>query len=218
MSKPGSTFILQGALVSVAPDNPRPTVIAFQYNPASLRRGIQPQQVGGEENDRSEAIRFTGAPVQTVSVEIELDATDKLNQSDPSAAEYGTLPQLAALELLVYPTLDQVNQNQTQLAAGVLEVAPLTAPRLLFVWGSKRVLPVRLESYEITEEIFDSMLRPIHAIVQLSMRVLNYSDLDTSNHEYYEFMAYQQNLVSMAASAAQPQNPDRTIGNQTSSL
>lgn len=218
MSKPGSSFILRGALVSVPPNDQKPAVITFQYNPSSLRRGIQPQQVGGEENDRSEAIRYTGAPVQTISVEIELDATSQLNRGETSASEYGTLPQLSLLELLAYPSLTQVNQNQSQLAGGTLEVAPMTAPRLLFVWGAKRVLPVRLQNYEITEEIFDSMLRPIHAIVQLTMRVLNYSDLDSSNHEYYEFMTYQQNLVTMAASAQQQQNPDAVIGVRTSSL
>lgn len=218
MSKPGSSFILRGALVSVPPNDQKPVVIAFQYNPSSLRRGIQPQQVGGEENDRSEAIRYTGAPVQTISVEIELDATSQLNRGESSASEYGTLPQLSLLELLAYPSLAQVNQNQSQLSGGTLEVAPMTAPRLLFVWGAKRVLPVRLQNYEITEEIFDNMLRPIHAIVQLNMRVLNYSDLDSSNHEYYDFMTYQQNLVTMAASAQQQQNPDATVGVRTSTL
>jgi hypothetical protein len=193
-------------------------VIAFQYNPASLRRSIQPQQVGGEENDRSEAVRFTGAPVQTITVEIELDATDQLANGDSVAQEYGVLPQLSSIELLVYPTLSQINQNQTALANGTMEVAPLTAPRLLFVWGAKRVLPVRLNSYEITEEIFDRYLRPIRATLQLSMRVLNYSDLDAGNHEYYEFMTYQQNMSTMAAAQGEVSNPDAVIGVSTASL
>jgi hypothetical protein len=213
-----SVYILSGALVAVSNSDPSPNVIAFQYNPSSLRRSIQPRQVGGEENDRSEAIRFTGAPVQTVTVEIELDATDQLDAGDAVAEDLGVLPQLSALELLAYPTLDQINQNQGLLANGTMEVAPLTAPRILFVWGAKRVLPVRLSSYEITEEIFDRYLRPIRATVQLNMRVLNYSDLDTSNKEYYEFMTYQQNLVTMAAAIGQVSNPDAVIGVQTSSL
>ncbi|HXM45796.1 MAG TPA: hypothetical protein VN924_31460 [Bryobacteraceae bacterium] len=218
MARTGSPYILRGAIVSIPVSNPTPNVIPFQYNPATLRRSIQPQQVGGEENDRSEAIRFTGAPVQTISVDVEIDATDQLDQGDPTAEELGVLPQLSALELLVYPTSLQINQNQAELAIGIMEVAPLTAPRTLFVWGAKRVLPVRLNSYEITEEIFDRSLRPIRATVSLSMRVLNYSDLDTSNKEYYEFMAYQQNLTTMAASAPEPGDPDATIGVQTSSL
>ncbi len=217
MAKPRSAYILQGAIVCLPPSGPT-QVISFQYNPATLRRSIQPQQVGGEENDRSEAVRFTGAPVQKLNVEIELDASDQLNAGDPVAEEYGTLPQLSALELLAYPALQQINQNQSELANGIMEVAPLTAPRLLFVWGAKRVLPVRLESYEISEEIFDRFLRPIRATVQLSMRVLNYSDLDSSNKEYYEFMVYQQNLLTMAGAMTQPGDPDATIGVQTSAL
>jgi hypothetical protein len=204
--------------VAVGGSNPAPTVIAFQYNPTTLRRSIQPQQAGGEENDRSEAIRFTGAPVQTITVDVEIDATDQLNKGDATAEELGVLPQLSALELLAYPSLQQVNQNQSDLAGGIMEVAPLSAPRLLFVWGSKRVLPVRLNSYEITEEIFDRWLRPIRATLSLSMRVLNYSDLDTSNKEYFEFMAYQQNLISMAAAVPPRTDPDDIVGVQTSSL
>jgi hypothetical protein len=213
-----SAFILRGAIVVVPVTDPTPQVIAFQYNPSTLRRSLQPQLVGGEENDRSEAVRYTGAPVQTINVEIELDATDQLNQGDPTAEQYGILPQLSTLELLAYPSLDAINQNQSQLANGVLEVAPLTAPRMLFVWGSKRVLPVRLNSFDITEEIFDRMLRPIRATVQLSMRVLNYSDLDSSNKEYYEFMTYQQNLISLASDMPSLGDPDTVIGVQTNSL
>jgi Contractile injection system tube protein len=191
--------ILKGALVTIDATKPTPQVVPFYYNPSSLRRSLQPQQVGGEENDRSEAIRFTGAPVQTITVEVEIDVTDQLESGDSAAMSYGALPQLSSLELLVYPSLSQISQNQSQLASGVMEVSPLTAPRTLFVWGAKRVLPVRINSYEITEEIFDAQLNPIRATLTLAMRVLNYSDLDSSNEEYHEFMTYQQNLVVLAS-------------------
>ena len=193
---------LSGAFVTVDPANPTPQVISFYYNPSSLRRSLQPQQVGGEEGDRSEAVRFTAAPVQTITVEIEIDATDQLDAGGQIATQLGALPQIAALELLVYPSLAQVKQVQSQLASGVMEVSPLTAPRTLFVWGEKRVLPVRLNSYEISEEIFDARLNPIRATVTIAMRVLTYSDLDAGNPEYFEFMTYQQSLTTMAAQAA----------------
>jgi hypothetical protein len=191
---------LKGALVSVASSGST-EVIAFQYNPATLKRTLQPQMAGGEENDRSEAIRFTGAPVQIIQVEIELDATDQLDQGNPVAVQSGISPQLSALELLAYPDLGQVNQNQSQLESGTIEVAPLTAPRTLFVWGSNRVLPVRINSYTISEEVFDANLNPIQAIVSLSMRVLNYSDLTADNKEYHQFMVYQQNMITLANQA-----------------
>lgn len=157
--------------------------------------------VGGEENDRSQAVRFAGAPTQTIDVDIELDATDQLDKGDPTAGKEGVSPQLAALELLLYPDLTQVNNNQTLLSTGVMEVAPLTAPRTLFVWGPNRVLPVRINSYSISEEIFDGRLNPIRATVSVNMRVLNYSDLTAGNKEYHQFMAYQQTMISLADSA-----------------
>ena len=193
--------VLKGAFVTVDGSGGSPNVLAFRYNPASLRRSLQPQQVGGEEGDRSEAVRFIGPPVQTITVEVELDASDGLETGDPAATALGALPQLSALELLVYPSLAQVQQVQAQLAQGVMEISPLTAPRTLFVWGEKRVLPVRLTSYEIVEEIFDGRLNPIHATVTIAMRVLTYSDLDSANREYSDFGAYQQSLTAMAAQA-----------------
>ena len=67
---------LQGAIVASGGQLPKPQVIAFQYNPATLRRSLQPELVGGEEGDRSQAVRFKGAPVQTIEVEIEIDAAE----------------------------------------------------------------------------------------------------------------------------------------------
>ena len=191
---------LKGALVSVSGSG-AVNMITFQYNPATLKRTVQPQMVGGDENDRSEAIRFTGAPVQVIQVEIELDATDQLDKGDPTAVQSGISPQLSALELLAYPDLDQVNQNQSLLESGIIEMAPLTAPRILFVWGPNRVLPVRINNYTITEEVFDANLNPIQAAVSLSMRVLNYSDLTSDNKEYHQFMVYQQNMITLANQA-----------------
>ncbi|WP_421937192.1 hypothetical protein [Phenylobacterium sp.] len=215
--KPRGPNVMSGAIVSVDPAKATPQVITFAYNPSTLRRSLQPQQVGGEENDRSEAVRFTGAPVQTITLEIEIDVTDLLDAGDATATAYGARPQLAALELLAYPSLQQVTQNQSDLASGVMEVSPLTAPRTLFVWGAKRVLPVRINSYEITEDLFDARLNPIRATVTLSMRVLNYSDLDSSNKEYYEFMSYQQNLTALAA-MLQPSDASASIGVDPTSL
>ena len=193
--------VLKGALVTTSQTNPTPQVIAFQYNPATLRRNLQPQIVGGEENDRSQAVRFTGAPVQILTVDVDFDAADALNDNNSTAIQYGIYPQLSALELLVYPSLTQIQQNQTLLASGTLEVAPLTAPSTLFVWGSHRVLPVRLNSYSISEELFDARLNPIGVTVTLEMRVLNYSDLTSSNSEYGQFLAYQRSLVNASQSA-----------------
>ena len=213
---PRGPKVLKGALVSVA-SGAQPSVIAFQYNPATLRRDLRPQLVGGDENDRSEAIRYTGAPVQTITVDIELDATDQLDQGDSVAESLGILPQLSALELLAYPSLSAVSRNQSKIQGGVMEVAPLTAPRTLFVWGSQRVLPVRLTSYSINEEAFDRWLHPIRAGVTVAMRVLNYSDLDSGTKEYHQFAAYQ-TALEVAARLAPAVDPATTLGANPSSF
>jgi len=206
---------LKGALVTIDPADPTPRVIAFKYNPSTLKRSLQPQMVGGDDNARSQAVRFTGAPSQTITVEIELDASDDIGDGTQAAVRFAALPQLAALELLVYPALAALNEGQRQLASGVMEIAPLTAPRTLFVWGQKRVLPVRIASYEIEEEFFDTRLNPIRATVTLSMRVLTYGDVTPDNHAYFTFTAYQQALNTIAGSAASGTAP---IGVDSGSL
>lgn len=189
---------LRGAFVTIDPGKAQPDLITFTYNPATLKRSLKPQQVGGDDGDRSEAVRFTGAPNQTLTIEVELDAVDRLGHGDPRAMQFGVMPELARLELLVYPKLDQVNRLQSRLAQGVMEVSPMTAPRTLFVWGAKRVIPVRITGYEITEEMFDTRLNPIRASVTITMRVLTYNDVAATNREYFEFQSYQQSLAMIA--------------------
>ena len=204
--------ILKGALVSVEQRQPR--AILFQYNPSALRRTLHPDMVGGEEGDRSMEVRFIGAPVQTISVDIFLDAADQLEQGQ---GQMGIYPQLAALELLAYPKIGQVKHQESLLSRGTMEVAPMAAPRTLFVWGPRRVLPVRLTSYTISEDLFDGNLYPIQADVSLSMRVLTYSDLDSSNPGYHLFQTYQQVMNRIARSAIVGK-PEKSIGVSASQL
>jgi hypothetical protein len=91
-----------------------------------------------------------------------------------------------------------VKQNDALLASGSLEIAPLAAPLTLFVWGPNRVLPVRLNTLSISEELFDTTLNPIRATVSLNMRALSYSDLSPNTRGYNLFMVYQQGKEAMA--------------------
>jgi|ERR1700678_1684642 hypothetical protein len=189
---------LRGAFISVASNTPNPPIISFAYNPVTLDRQLSPMMVGGDEGDRSEAVRFTAAPSQTINLEIELDATDALEKGDATATNYGIHPQLAALELLVYPTSQTVTTSQNFLTSGAMEIAPMTAPRTLFVWGPERVLPVRISSFAVKESLFDTKLNPIRATVTVNMRILTYSDLVIGNPDYQQFLVYQKNLETLA--------------------
>jgi len=190
-SFPRSPKVMKGALVGLDLFNPLASAIVFQYNPETMTRRLQAQSLGGGEGDRTEALRLKGAPVENISLEIEIDATDQLEKGEGTAASLGIYPQLSALEMLIYPKSSVVIANTVLLGLGTIEVIPPAAPFTLFVWGPKRVLPVRVADFSINEEAFDVNLNPIRAKVSLGLRVLSYSDLSVTHPGYHVFLAHQ---------------------------
>jgi hypothetical protein len=186
---PNSPRILKGALVGIEPANPLASVIVFQYNPDTLTRTLKAKSAGGE-GARAEALRLTGAPEETIKVDVEIDATDQFEKADPKVTKQGIYPQLSALEMLIYPRSQLVIANTILLAVGTIEIIPPTAPLTLFIWGVKRILPVRITDFSITEEAHDTALNPIRAKVSLGLRVLSYNDLSLTDPGYYLFLAH----------------------------
>jgi len=187
---PGSPRVQKGAIVGIDIFNPLASVIIFQYNPDTLTRTLQAQTTTGETG-RSEVLRLKGAPVETIKLDVEIDATDQLEKADPVATGMGIFPQLASLEMLLYPKSALVIANTILMAVGTIEVIPPEAPFTLFIWGPKRVLPVRLTSFTITEEAHDPGLNPIRAKVSLELRVLSYSDFSVTHPGYALFLSHQ---------------------------
>jgi hypothetical protein len=192
-----SPRLLKGAIVAVDPSNPIASVIIFQYNPDTMTRTLQ-AQMSGAGGDRSEVSRLKGPPVETIKVDVEMDATDQLEKADPNAVGMGIYPQLSALEMLLYPKSALIIANTLLLAAGTIEIIPPAAPFTVFVWGPKRVLPVRLTDFSITEEAYDVNLNPIRAKVSLGLRVLNYNDLPQAHLGHGLFLAHQVVKETMA--------------------
>jgi hypothetical protein len=190
--------LVKGAIVGIDLFNPLASVIVFQYNPETLTRTLQPQTAGGGEGDRAEAMRLKGAPVETIKLDAEIDATNQLETADGIATSLGIYPQLSALEMLIYPKSALVIANTVLLAAGTIEVIPPEAPFTLFIWGLKRVMPVRLTDFSITEEAHDVNLSPIRAKVSLGLRVLSYNDLPLLHPGYHLFLAHQVIKEAMA--------------------
>ena len=188
---PGSPRLIKGAIVGLDPKNPIASVIVFQYNPDTMTRRLDARTSGGDGGDRSEALRLTSAPKETITISVEVDATDQLETAHPAAVAAGVNPTLAALEMLFYPKSTVVISNIAKAKAGFLEIIPVEAPLTLFVWGPTRVLPVRITSFSITEEAFDTLLNPTRAKVDLTMQVLSYFDLKVSNPGFSLFLAYQ---------------------------
>jgi hypothetical protein len=199
---PGSPQLLKGAIVGIDLMNPLASVIIFQYNPKELSRSLTALTAGGGQNgaDRTEVLRLRGAPEETITInELEIDATDQLETADPLATTMGIYPQLAALEMLLYPKSITVIQNTALLLAGTIELVPPEAPFTLFIWGFQRVLPVRISSFTIAEQEFDPNLNPIRATLSnLQLRVLSYNDFSVTHPGYYVFLAHQVVKEAMA--------------------
>jgi hypothetical protein len=198
MTFPRSPRTIKGAIIGFDLFNPLASVIVFQYNPDTLTRSLQAQAAGGGSGDRSEPMRLKGAPIETIKLDVEIDATDQLEKGDDTAAAFGISPQLSALEMLLYPKSAQVILNTALLLAGTLEVVPPVAVFTLFIWGPKRIVPVRLTDFSITEEAHDTALNPIRAKVSLGLRVLSYNDLPPSHPGFGLFLAHQVVKETMA--------------------
>lgn len=199
-----SPRLVKGGLVQLDPASGRTLrVIALQYNPDTLTRSLQLQGTGAEGGDRSQALRLRGAAVETLKVEAEIDATDRLEQPDQNATtvERGLHPEIAALELLVQPSSEALQANDALSRSGVLEVLPIQQPLTLFVWGSNRVVPVRVTDLSITEEAFDTRLNPIRVKVSLGLRVLSVDDLGFDHRGGTLFMGHLRSRESMATQA-----------------
>jgi len=199
VSFPQSTpQVMKGAIVGIDPFNPLASIVVFQYNPDTLTRTLQAQSAGTQGGDRSEAMRLKGAPVESIKLDVEIDATDQLERDNALAESLGIYPQLSALEMLIYPKSALVLVNTALLAAGAMEVIPPAAPLTLFIWGPKRILPVRLTEFSITEEAYDVQLNPIRAKVSLGLRVLSYNDLPLTDPGFALFLAHQVVKEAMA--------------------
>lgn len=211
-SFPGSPKILKGAIVGIDIFNPIASVAIFQYNPAELSRSIEPQysEAGG---GRAEALRLQGPPRETISADITFDLIDQMEAGKAGPLGGGIAGHLAALEMLVYPKSLLVAANQILLATGTMEVLPPVAPLTLFIYGWKRVVPVKIGTISITETAHDPGLNPIRADVRLSMTVLTYNDLPVTHPGYWSFMAHQ--VVKEAlATVASVDNIGAALGEQ----
>ena len=108
---PRTPRTLQGGLVLMDSDGRALLrTVAFQYNPDSISRTLQARIAQVDTGDRLEGLRLRGAPLETLKLDIELDATDRLERPDqnPETVENGLLPELADLETIISPLADDL--------------------------------------------------------------------------------------------------------------
>ncbi len=196
-SSPLSPKILKGGIVLLDPDTSAvKKIIPHQYNPESITRSLTPQRL--TDGDQVDALRLTAPPEETYTLEIELDATDFLEEKDDQAIENGLQPALSILETIVYPKSSELISNNLLASVGTMEIIPIEGPLVLFVWSKNRVMPVQLNEFSITEEAFDVNLNPIRAKINLTMRVLTVNDLGFDHKGGSLYIAYQQQKEQLA--------------------
>jgi hypothetical protein len=199
---PNSPKLTKGGIVLVdATSGQVQRVITLQYNPDSLTRTLQAKTLG--EGKQSQALRLTGPATETLRLEAEIDATDRLEfpARNPQTVRHGIQPELAVLESLVQPDSARLISNNELANAGTLEIAPMESPLPLFVWGASRIVPVKVTELSITEEAFDAALNPIRAKVSLGLQVLSVDDLGFAHKGGSLFMNYLQAKEELAGKA-----------------
>lgn len=177
-------YLLRGALIEYGSDflGPLPNVVIFQFNPETMSRVIQvpPRPLGAAARETSQA---GDIPIERITIKAEFSAAEQLNEDDKLARAFGIGPQLAALEKMVQPTsilgglvgaaIDAIG-SALRLGGGDAPTQPIPReryPRILFIWGLTRVLPVVLESMTITELQYDALLNPVQADVSIGLAV-----------------------------------------------
>ncbi|MBZ4420172.1 hypothetical protein [Myxococcus sp. RHSTA-1-4] len=190
-SNPLRPKLLKGVFVKLgeAALVPVPEVILFQYNPELLSRTLEPWTPPGDQaSDAQKAGSADTAqpqdPGETLSLSLELDATDALEEPDthPVAVLSGVSDRVYALEMLLYPRPapgEGLLSSAVASLAGALGVSTSTpevprseVPIILFIWGPGRMLPVRLTSFSVEEQAFLPNLSPLRAKVTVGMQVL----------------------------------------------
>ncbi len=197
--------LVKGGLVQIDADTGTVRqVLSLQYNPDSLTRNLKLSQ-SGEGAEAAEALRIPGPPVESLKIDAEIDATDAMEQpGQHPGVNLGIHPQLAALETLVYPRTDTLLRRSAQAASGAIEILPDLGPLTLFVWSAKRILPVQVNEFAVTEEAFDAYLNPVRAKVSIGMRVLTARDLGYDRRGggiYLSYLRVKESLAQRASKA-----------------
>jgi hypothetical protein len=206
---PGRPKLFRGALAvypDFTPGSQPAKVITFQYNPDQMRRQLAnrtappPNNPGTTGAAREDVLRVAGPPVETITLSVDLNAADQLEHpgQNQEVAENGLHAVLATLELLMYPPSANAQHIQQQADSGAVQVNPADVPLVLLIWGKSRVVPVKLTSFAISEDLYDTRLNPIKAKVDLGMQVLTYVEFPNDSVGRDAYLAYQQRKESLS--------------------
>jgi hypothetical protein len=181
-SFPGRPRVTKGALLVFGNPVPIPTqIIVFAVNPDTLTRRFDfgagaAAQAGPATGEPTNPVT---PPAEQITVTLFLDAADALEQpaSNPNVVTTGLLPVIAAIEQLIYPAQLMARLTTSLANLGASTITPALRPWVVFVWGTGRVLPVKVSSLSVTEQAFDPRLNPITARAELQLTALTAAEL-----------------------------------------
>lgn len=201
-----SGFLLRGALVEYSGDflGPIPNLVVFQFNPEELARTINipapPVDTTSTGTTDADGTSTSTPPTESFTLTAKFSAADDLGKGGAVSAiprVFGIGPQIAALEKMVYPAgplsglLGQaIDAIGSALGGGSGDepaerpIPRQSLPRILFIWGFTRVLPVRIKSMTITEQKFDAFLNPVQVEIQIGLDVLSLAKTSTDKLGY----------------------------------
>ena len=166
---PSQPNINRGTLILLAPNasdaaiSSKNLFFTFQYNPEKLIHTFNQAMPAALDANTADS---QGTTAEFFNLTFELDSVDVDSPSqNQSSSNFGLHPALAMLELMMQP---QVIANQTSL------------PIVVFKWGAKRSVPVRLVSMSVEEKSFDATLNPTRATVSLTLRVLGAAEINNN--------------------------------------
>src|SRR5262245_14724390 len=216
--------IQRGAFVEYGLSIP-PLVVVFQFNPLQLSRNRSQsftvparEQYDGGPTLREFHQRFDDLTAlrdaqqvkvdpESLTFDIRLDATDRLDDGDPTAGRFGIAPQLATLELMMMPKSESllgavVDKLRERLGGGKPKftfTGTQKPPMILFIWGLKRVLPVNINSMQITETEFSTTLAATRASVTVNLTVI---EGDNGPYKYSRLMQEAMSIENLTTGRA----------------
>jgi len=178
---------LKGAFVEYKVENGNRRILSevvFQFNPEKIQKSYQiPNRPTGK--DTTDSAQAGQEPVEKLSLTIYFNSSDLSNQANPLGLDHGISPQLALLEKYARPLAagpeagaGEIYKDQVGAAAKKGGGTPAAEsqrqeyPRVLFVWGENRILPVVFESLSLNEMQFNSRLNPTQAEVSVGLSVI----------------------------------------------
>jgi hypothetical protein len=164
-----------------------PLALVFDFNPQTISRSrsvtIKTGDAPGNRTgydflsplETSRVAQGVELAAESFSVDILLDATDKMDEGDSIAALFGVQPQIDTLRSMVEPKAQGPGGLKTLASLGVGGARAFerqeTASVLIFAWGLQ-LLPVFLTGVTQKEALHLPNLMPYRAEMSLTMQVI----------------------------------------------